>query len=110
MANDKTKSQQATAEAESPQSKDTSRTLLFVGCTVACLAITGVFEWSSRTKPIEEFGKVGQEFYEDFEDPTKASSLEVYAFDVESVQPVAFQVEKLENCLLYTSPSPRDTG
>ena len=97
MANDKTKSQQATAEAESPQSKDTSRTLLFVGCTVACLAITGVFEWSSRTKPIEEFGKVGQEFYEDFEDPTKASSLEVYAFDVESVQPVAFQVEKLDN-------------
>lgn len=71
--------------------------MMFVAGAVACLAITGIIEWSSRPAAIEEFGRVGEEFYPEFTDPTAASSLEVYAFDSESVTPLDFRVEQLEN-------------
>ncbi|MCH2210864.1 MAG: DUF4340 domain-containing protein [Fuerstiella sp.] len=73
------------------------RTLLFVVAAVGCLAITTGFEYAGRPAPIEEFGRVGQTFYPDFEDPTLASALEVFAFDAEEVLPQEFIVERLEN-------------
>ncbi|MCH2203111.1 MAG: DUF4340 domain-containing protein [Fuerstiella sp.] len=73
------------------------RTLLFVIAAVACLAITAVFELAGRPAPIEEFGRIGEQFYPEFEDPTLASALEVFAFDTEEVLPQEFIVERLEN-------------
>lgn len=77
--------------------KDQLRTFTFVGVAAACLIITGVVEWVSRPEPIEDFGRVGQEFYPDFTDPTLAKSLEVDAFDVDSARPQEFKVEQLPN-------------
>ena len=76
---------------------DSRRTLTFVVGAVVCLLITGAVEWSSRPAAIKEFGAVGQPFYEDFTDPTRATSLEVYAFDAEAVRPIEFRVDRLEN-------------
>lgn len=77
-------------------SPDTRRTLTFAAIAVACLAITGIIEWASRPAPIKEFGKVGEEFYKDFVDPTRATALEVYAFDKEKAQPLEFAVRRTD--------------
>lgn len=78
-------------------SSESRRTMLYVVVAVAALGITGLIEWARRPAPIEEFGRVGQEFYADFTDPTRATSLEVYAFDADKVQPLDFQVRRQEN-------------
>ncbi len=86
-----------TSDSAKPFSSDASRTLVFVAAAFVCLAITGIIEWSSRPAAIKEFGKVGEEFYPEFTDPTLASSLEVYVFDTENVRPLDFRVQQLEN-------------
>jgi hypothetical protein len=68
--------------------------LLFAGVAGACLAITALVEFTSRPAPIEEFGRVGEEFFPDFVDPTLATALEVYAFDTEEVRPQEFVVKR----------------
>jgi FKBP-type peptidyl-prolyl cis-trans isomerase len=70
---------------------------MFVAGAIVFLAITGLIEWSNRPAPIEEFGKVGQEYYPDFTDPTRATSLEVYVFDTDTVRPLDFRVQRLDN-------------
>jgi len=69
----------------------------FLGGALAFLAITGAAEWGSRPAPIEEFGRVGEEFYADFIDPTLATSLEVFVFDADAVKPKEFRIERLAN-------------
>ena len=73
------------------------RTLLFVAAAVACVGITTEIDISSRPAPIKEFGRIGEQFYPEFTDPTLAAALEVYAFDKEEVVPREFVVERLEN-------------
>ena len=86
------------AETVSPgMSRETVRTLGFVAAAVACLAVTGIVEYASRPAPIKEFGRVGEEFYKDFTDPTLATALEVYIFDAERVEPRDFRVQRLPN-------------
>ncbi len=72
-------------------------TWCYVGVATLCLAVTGALEWANRPAAIKEYGKVGQQFYDDFVDPTLATSLEVFTFDAETVQPKNFKVEKLAN-------------
>jgi hypothetical protein len=79
------------------KNRDVGRTILFAIGAIACLAITGAIEYGSRPAPIKEFGKVGQEFYPDFTDPTLATSLEVYAFDADTVRPLDFRVQRLDS-------------
>ena len=69
----------------------------FIMAAVVSLAITGALAIANRPAPIKEFGKVGQEFYPDFADPTRAISLEVYAFDKDDVKPLDFRVKRLNN-------------
>jgi len=89
---------QAAAEpTKQPLTPDLRRTRTFVVGAVVCLAITGIIEWSSRPAAIKEFGKVGQEFYADFADPTLATSLGVYVFDADKVRPLDFRVQRFDN-------------
>ncbi|MGM0486239.1 MAG: hypothetical protein ACQESR_05690 [Planctomycetota bacterium] len=81
----------------SDKSPDSRRTLTFVAVAGVCLVITGIIEWSSRPANIEEFGRLGEKFYPEFTDPTRATSLEVYAIDTENVRPLEFRVEQLPN-------------
>lgn len=81
----------------STESPDSRRTITFAAIAGICLVVTGIVEWSRQPAEIEEFGKVGEEFYPDFTDPTRATSLEVYAIDTENVKPVEFRVEQLPN-------------
>ncbi len=73
---------------------DLQRTFMFVGGAVACLLVTLMFEWASQPEGIKEFGKVGEEFYSEFTDPTKAKSLEVYAIDTVKSKALDFRVEQ----------------
>ncbi len=74
-----------------------SGTLKYVGVAAVCLLGTGFAELSTRTPKIQEFGKVGEQFYADFTDPTLATGLEVFVFDSEAVKARQFQVARQEN-------------
>lgn len=87
----------STSNASSNKSSSFARTLAFVAIAGVCLVTTGIIEWASQPAEIKEYGKVGQEFYPDFTDPTRAKSLEVYAIDTENVRPLEFRVEQLPN-------------
>ena len=81
----------------SPNTNEWKTTYWFLGGALAFLTITGAAEWASRPAPIKEFGRVGEEFYADFVDPTRATSLEVFVFDADAVKPKEFRVERLDN-------------
>ncbi len=51
----------------------------------------------NRPAPIKEFGKVGQEFYASFTDPTKATALEVSTIDTDELKPLEFEVKRSDN-------------
>lgn len=88
---------ESTASLNGRLHPDLFRTLIFIIGAVACLAITAGIEFSSRPAEIQDFGKVGEEFYADFTDPTLATSLEVYVFDADAVKLQDFRVERLDN-------------
>ena len=84
-----------------------SRTMAFVGAAAVCVGITAAVEFASRPAAIEEFGRIGEEFYPEFTDPTLATGLEVYAFDKEEVIPREFLVKRQDNGR-WTIPSHHD--
>ena len=90
-------SQVGNQAAESESTHEAKRTWAFVVAAIGALLITGLVEWSSRPEPIEEYGKVGQEFYPDFKDPTTATSLTVSVIDPDEVKPLEFSVKQAEN-------------
>lgn len=83
--------------AKPPMSQDWKHTMWYVGGAAAFLALTALAQFFNRTAPIEEFGAVGEEFYPDFVDPTLATSLEVFTFDTDTVQPIDFRVQREDN-------------
>lgn len=85
------------SKAASPSSREWKTTYRYLGGAFLFLAVTGGLEWANRPAPIKEFGRVGEEFYEDFVDPTLATSLEVFTFDADTVKPKEFRVERLDN-------------
>ncbi len=71
------------------------RTVTFFLVAVSCVAITALAAFVRRPAAIEEYGKMGQEFYAAF-DPTTATSLEVFAYDTKNgVQ--EFSVQRQDN-------------
>ena len=68
-----------------------------------------VSHFASQPRATSDFAKVGEPFFEKFDSSSQAQSLEVVAVDSETVQRNRFKVAKVD-CLLYTSPSPRDRG
>lgn len=69
------------------------RTLMFVGAAVVCLG--GAIATSIATRPakLDDAALVGEEFFPDFQDPTKASSLRVAAYDKDTARVNLFNVE-----------------
>ena len=80
-------SQQKTSDAKSvqqwweEQGPEARKTWTFLAAAAACVFVTLLFELASRPAAIEEYGKVGQEFYPGFTDPTVAKSLSVKVID-----------------------------
>ncbi|MEC8474097.1 MAG: DUF4340 domain-containing protein [Planctomycetota bacterium] len=102
-------SSQTEQEASStPASNLSGRTMVFVGVAVGCLVITGLFDAISRPAAIEEFGKMGQEFYPEFTDPTTATSLTVSVIDPEEVKPLQFSVKQSDDTGQWVIPSHHD--
>ena len=102
-------SSQAGQEASStPSSNLSGRTMAFVGVAVGCLAITGLFDAMNRPAAIKEFGKMGQEFYTEFTDPTTATSLTVSVIDPEEVKPLQFSVKQSDDTGQWVIPSHHD--
>ena len=88
---------EGSSSTNSQPGQDWKSTFWYVGGAAACLAVTGAVQLATRPAAIEEYGKVGNVFYEEFVDPTLASSLEVYLFDADALRPVDFRVERLPN-------------
>tara|TARA_R110002073_G_scaffold154287_6_gene309364 strand:- start:13126 stop:15006 length:1881 start_codon:yes stop_codon:yes gene_type:complete len=76
---------------------ETRRTVVYAFAGLACLAVTAVVEWTSRPAEIQEYGKVGQPFFPDFTDPTRATALNVAVIDKDQVTAQEFAVEQTEN-------------
>ncbi|GAA5508651.1 hypothetical protein [Novipirellula caenicola] len=76
---------------------ESRRTVLYAVAGLACLAVTAVVEWASRPAEIREYGKVGQPFFPDFTDPTRAMALNVAVIDKEQVTAQEFAVEQTQN-------------
>ncbi|WP_372718366.1 hypothetical protein [Novipirellula sp.] len=76
---------------------ETRRTVLYAVAGLACLAITAVVEWASRPAEIREYGKLGQPFFPDFTDPTRAMALNVAVIDKDQVTAQEFAVEQTQN-------------
>jgi hypothetical protein len=72
-------------------------TSLYIAGAVLCLGVTSGFAWLNRPAEIAEFGKVGQQFFAEFVDPTLATSLELSTFDAKAVEPRDFKVAKSDN-------------
>ncbi len=85
----------------------TNRTLLFGAVAAfAVLAAVGV-KYINRPVVNPDFADVGQEFFSEFTDPLKATSLSVAKYDAESREPVAFSV-KQDDKGLWVIPSHHD--
>lgn len=76
---------------------DWRQTWLFAGGAAICIALTVAFEFSSRPAEIAEYGRVGEQFYPEFVDPTLAKSLEVFVFDKDNVTVKDFAVKQADN-------------
>lgn len=105
---DSASSQTGQEASSTPSSNLSGRTMAFVGVAVGCLAITGLFDAMNRPAAIEEFGKMGQEFYPEFTDPTTATSLTVSVIDPEEVKPLQFSVKQSDVTGQWVIPSHHD--
>lgn len=76
---------------------ESRKTVIYATVAVACLALTSIVEFASRPAAISEYGKVGEEFFPGFTDPTVASGLNVAVIDPDQVEAMEFSVQRLEN-------------
>lgn len=72
----------------------TTRTLIYAAVAVVFAGGAYMTDWAMRPAEVTGFEKVGQEFYPDFTDPTRATALRVAAYDETMGRPVTFTVEK----------------
>jgi len=85
----------------------TNRTLTFGAVAAfAVLSAVGV-KYINRPVANADFADVGQEFYSEFTDPLKATSLSVAKYDAETKEPMAFSV-KQDDKGLWVIPSHHD--
>ncbi len=76
---------------------ETRTTLILVVIALVCVGVTAAVEYMTKPAEIAEYGKVGQEFYPDFIDPTQATSLLVRTVDKDSARAIEFSVRRNEN-------------
>ncbi len=72
---------------------ETTRTLTYVGIAVATLIAAFVADRTSQPTVLTGYENVGEEFYPDFTDPTKARSLRVVSYNEDSATLKVFNVE-----------------
>lgn len=84
------------------------RTQILVSAAALCVLITVLIKWSSAPASIESQGQIDTPFYPEFEDPTLAQSLAVYAFDAENVEPKSFEVARAGVNDMWTIPTHHD--
>jgi hypothetical protein len=69
------------------------RTLVYLAVSATSVAL-GLYTYSSnKPREIEDYGRVGEEFYPQFNNPNDATSLEVTVFDEDNATISDFQVE-----------------
>lgn len=68
------------------------RTLAFVVAAVLSLGAAGLTYWSHRPAPLNWEAEIGEQFFPDFTDPNKATSLEVATFDKEASKTSSFSI------------------
>lgn len=69
------------------------RTLTFVGTAAVCLGGAVATSIYNRPAKLDDTALVGQEFFPDFQDPTKATALRVAAYDKDAAKVNVFNVE-----------------
>src|SRR5262245_56016195 len=69
------------------------RTLMFVGGAGLCLAAAVGMSIATRPVKLDDAALVGQPFYPDFTDATKATGLRVAAYDKDAAKVNVFNVE-----------------
>ena len=84
---------------------ETRRTQILVSAAAICVLITVLIKLQSAPTSIESQGQIDTAFYPEFEDPTLAQSLGVYAFDVENVEPLSFKVSRTGLNEVWTIPT-----
>lgn len=85
----------------------TNRTLTFVAvAAIAALSAMGV-KYINRPVANADFADVGQEFFPEFTDPLKATSLSVLKYDVDAKEPLSFSVKQNDKGL-WVIPSHHD--
>lgn len=79
------------------------RTLIFIGVAVVCVG--GAIATSRFTEPakLSDASLAGEEFYPEFQDPTKATALRVAAYDKDAAEVKVFNVESRDK--LWRIPS-----
>lgn len=76
-----------------------ARTMAFAGVAALC-AITAYFSYqSTQPSDLGGYSEVGSEFFPDFEDAAKATSLTVMAYDGDTGDPIPFKVEQNDDGL-----------
>jgi hypothetical protein len=81
------------------------RTFVFVGVAVVAVGLAALVNHLTQPEPMDQFGRVGEAFFEDFE-PSKAKSLEVVVFDKNTSRSRKFRVEMKDG--LWTIPTHHD--
>ena len=69
------------------------RTLVFVGAAVLSLGAAGLTYWSHRPAQVDWAKELGEEFFPEFKDPNKATSLQVATFDKAASKTSQFSIE-----------------
>ena len=73
--------------------KESVQTLIYVVVAAVCAAFAYGAYTQSHTKQLDDFVKVGQEFYPDFDNPTAAKSLEIIEYDENFATIGRFKIE-----------------
>jgi hypothetical protein len=85
----------------------TNRTLTFIAVAgIATLCAVGV-KYINRPVANADFADVGQEFFPEFKDPLKATSLSVIKYDADAKEPLNFSVKQNDKGL-WVIPSHHD--
>lgn len=75
---------------------ESRRTIVFVVLAVLSVGAATITQFRSQPKESAEYEKVGTEFYPEFDDPAKATSLKVVVYNEETATVKPFTVEQKE--------------
>ncbi|MBL8812946.1 MAG: DUF4340 domain-containing protein, partial [Planctomycetaceae bacterium] len=70
------------------------RTMLFIGVAAGSFLLAIAVHFANRPSSIDGISDVGQQFFPDFQDPLKATELNVVKYDTESKEAQSFSVRK----------------